>query len=240
MSFSDVFHQATKHQDAARNDMQLLQRECNLATAAEFKRLFPKRKLPAAPAEKIPDFAAFMKPWQERADAMIKWHQGITDEYEAALKLAALEPLPLTGGFVQLDSESGSNYATQGYGANHYARQALQQRADKAELHGLKTEVRKMSEQRVGGPYPWTVETYGLFANTTAIGWEMLKRRPDVPIRECVRLCWKRGVNPRVYYPFLPHGYEEKTGLDFFGGEIAPEGPPKGGEACAPATEKTS
>lgn len=36
---------------------------------------------------------------------------------------------------------------------------------------------------------------------------------------EVVRLCWKREVNPRVMYPFLPHGFEERHGLDYFGGK---------------------
>jgi hypothetical protein len=48
---------------------------------------------------------------------------------------------------------------------------------------------------------------------------EVLRLKPDIPLRETVRLCWKRGVNPRVYMPFLPHGYEEQEGLDRFGGE---------------------
>jgi len=47
-------------------------------------------------------------------------------------------------------------------------------------------------------------------------------RRPGPTLREQVRLCWKRGVNPRVYSPFLPHGYEQSVGLDYFGGETEP------------------
>ena len=31
---------------------------------------------------------------------------------------------------------------------------------------------------------------------------------------EQVRMSWRRGVNPRVYNPFLPVGFEEKHGLD--------------------------
>ena len=42
------------------------------------------------------------------------------------------------------------------------------------------------------------------------------------PMRETVRLAWKLGLNPRVYFPFLPHGFEEANGLDYFGGETKP------------------
>lgn len=37
---------------------------------------------------------------------------------------------------------------------------------------------------------------------------------------ETVRKCWARGVNPRVYFPFLPHGYEAQHGLDYFGNKV--------------------
>ncbi len=39
--------------------------------------------------------------------------------------------------------------------------------------------------------------------------------------REWVRQCWKLGANPRVFDPFLPHGFEERNGLDYCGNEKA-------------------
>lgn len=36
---------------------------------------------------------------------------------------------------------------------------------------------------------------------------------------DLVRRCWAHGVNPRVYNPFLEHGFEAAHGLDFFGGQ---------------------
>jgi hypothetical protein len=30
----------------------------------------------------------------------------------------------------------------------------------------------------------------------------------------------KKGVNPRVYMPFLPHGIEQQLGLDYFGNDL--------------------
>ena len=40
-------------------------------------------------------------------------------------------------------------------------------------------------------------------------------------LREWLALCWKRGCNPRVYNPWLPHGIEERLGVTYFG-ELKP------------------
>lgn len=47
-------------------------------------------------------------------------------------------------------------------------------------------------------------------------------KRKGVDMVELVRLCWSKGLNPRVYFPYLPHGFEERHGLDFFGGRKVP------------------
>ena len=88
-------------------------------------------------------------------------------------------------------------------------------------MHGLAAEVHELERHYIPSRYGGTDSaTYGVLIDTTPIGWEILKRKPAVPLRETVRLCWKRGVNPRVSMPFLPHGYEESVGLDYFGGEV--------------------
>jgi hypothetical protein len=53
---------------------------------------------------------------------------------------------------------------------------------------------------------------------------EVLQRRPGPSLVEWVRLCWKRGRNPRVYNPWLPHGFEDAHGLDYFGNYKAGHG----------------
>lgn len=49
---------------------------------------------------------------------------------------------------------------------------------------------------------------------------EVARRRARMPLREFVRLCWSMSCQPRVFDPFLPHGYEEREGLDFFGRDL--------------------
>ena len=53
-----------------------------------------------------------------------------------------------------------------------------------------------------------------------AVDAEILRRCPPPTLREQVRRSWARGVNPRVFNPFLPHGYEEQVGIDFFGRDL--------------------
>ena len=51
-------------------------------------------------------------------------------------------------------------------------------------------------------------------------GAEILKLRPHLELRTVVKNMMKRGTNPRVFYPMLPHGYEAKMGLDYFGNDL--------------------
>lgn len=39
-------------------------------------------------------------------------------------------------------------------------------------------------------------------------------------LREFLKACWGHGVNPRVLSPQIPHGLEERYGLDYFGNEV--------------------
>lgn len=113
---------------------------------------------------------------------------------------------------------SASSYRSQGYGCDKYTRAAAQEYVAHAARYGVKAEVRDVALER-------RTETTGLrhcevwvLADSRDV--ELLRDKPDdVSLREWVRMCWKRGVNPRVYNPHLPHGYEEQHGLDFFGGE---------------------
>lgn len=50
---------------------------------------------------------------------------------------------------------------------------------------------------------------------------DVLCRLLGPPLPEFVRKCWSLGVNPRVYMPLLPHGYEEEHGFDQFGKSLA-------------------
>ena len=116
------------------------------------------------------------------------------------------------------------HWHTQGFGANKYAKGDAEMRADRARHYGIPVEVKLVSEQVVRSAYPVnSSSTYQKFEVVAKLAelldQEILAHSRPPTLVEQVRMCWKRGVNPRVYDPWLPHGFEEKHGLDFFGGQ---------------------
>ena len=112
-----------------------------------------------------------------------------------------------------LDSRRASDYRSQGYSALHYAEGSVQLVADVARAGGFVDGVDLVV---------LTVDDVVLAAVRVAdaVDVEILRRCPPPPLREQVRRSWARGVNPRVFNPFLPHGYEEQVGIDYFGRDL--------------------
>lgn len=187
---------------------------------ALFKRLYPKRKVIKFELLKDNSEAdALWQKWQTAASDAWKRRNKEEEDFETRLvELAKLEEVPVTKFLGQVDRVYSSGYSTQ-TNPSYYAKNSAEAKADQARANGFQAEVKPI------GPYEYisgtTYQDYGVFVNTTEIGWEMLKRRPGPGLKEWVRMCWKRGVNPRVYNPFLPPGIEEKLGLDYFGNEVA-------------------
>lgn len=104
-------------------------------------------------------------------------------------------------------------YNSQGYGAAKYARGACEVRAAELESLGITARVVETEPRNA-----WATEVQTASATDAAAA----ERRSPSTV-DFVRLCWGKGVNPRVYWPFLPHGFEERHGLDFFGGYVNKE-----------------
>ena len=203
-----------------------LQTDFESAITAEYRRRVPKgrKRTWRDQIDTFPDKGKpFREPWQVKADSLARERIAAEDAAEAELvRLAADLPVP-TGTKLRpilIDEIDAYRYWSQGYGACNYARAAAERVADLARFYGIPCEVHEIERHRVGGQYPRDSATYGVFVDTTPLGWQILKRKPGPGLVEVVRLCWKRGVNPRVMYPFLPHGFEEKHGLDYFGGKM--------------------
>lgn len=165
-------------------------------------------------------------PFRERADVLYK--TGVSErEREIEDKLVALAPsleIPRTPELELRYTIYSSTYSSQGSGMHKYGRQTAQQAAEAAIRHGLVAEVRGINERTVRGYYGGdeTYRDYGVFANTTEVGWQIVRRLPDQTMREYLADCWKKGINPRVLNPFLPHGLEERLGVSFFGELVEP------------------
>lgn len=119
----------------------------------------------------------------------------------------------------RVDSVCTSSYSSQGWGATTYARNAAEASADHYRAQGLRVEVRRRTAGR-------DLVYFEVWAEASADEARVARLKPGQTLREWVRMCWRRGVNPRVYNPFLPHGYEERAGLDYFGNDKR-----RGGEA---------
>jgi len=123
---------------------------------------------------------------------------------------------------------SSSSYTTQGYGATRYAQGAAEAVADQARFYNIPvlvtsetpsraTSARKNSPAHVGG---WIAcKNYRVIVEVehAIIDPILIVLGPGPDLVEQVRLSWARGVNPRVFNPFLPPDFEAKHGLDYLG-----------------------
>lgn len=151
--------------------------------------------------------------WEARADALTKKQKveraAVETKWQILAKLGT-KPERVPDTWSLYEWIYGGAYRSTGSGA-HYAKMAAERAADDARAVGLPVRIAAEGE----GESP----SLRVEVETDPAGAEFLKHVPTFGLVETVRLCWKRGVNPRVYYPFLPHGFEEKHGLDYFGGQ---------------------
>lgn len=56
-----------------------------------------------------------------------------------------------------------------------------------------------------------------------AVRVEALKLLPGLGMRDFLKAAWSIGANPRVLIPGLPHGLEEKFGVDYQGRDLPPK-----------------
>lgn len=99
----------------------------------------------------------------------------------------------------------------------NYARGEAENLADVPRKYSLEVQVRLTEEHDGGGRWSvphgtFVVEVQGDEATVAALGYV-----PAPSLKEWLAACWRRGCNPRVYNPWLPHGLEERLGVDYFG-----------------------
>ena len=131
--------------------------------------------------------------------------------------LVEQEPEPSEDEWYPVTTSWVSTYSTQGFGANSYARGAAETRADECREGSPEIEIRVVYKNEENGLEEYVVEAR--VASTLEAQIVRLRMKPP-RLRDWVKSCWARGVNPRVYQPFLPHGFEEENGLDYFGNDV--------------------
>lgn len=68
--------------------------------------------------------------------------------------------------------------------------------------------------------------------DTDDMGLAMLHYKPGLPLDEIVRLCWAAGLQPRVFYWWLPYDFERRRNLDYFGKRLNPATSPANTPDC--------
>ena len=205
-----------------------MQAECNESLELLWKKTFPKKVSPGTmlACQIVPAIADAYLAWQEKAREMLRQQQRL--QITIARKLADLAKDPeVTIPILPVDQKvrwkvsSTDTYRSQGFGQMKYAQQAAEANADKVKLHGLTPEIRRANEHSYVDCCHNTMHSceFEVWVNTTELGLKLLELKPDVSLRDWVKSCWARGVNPRVYMGLLPNGYEEEQGLDYQGGE---------------------
>jgi hypothetical protein len=145
--------------------------------------------------------------WKALTEEAEERSKVIVTEFEARQKILsdrmdALAPLvEARPGTEWLKVAEEYAYTSQPYGgAQKYAHVAALEKAEPFRRCGLEVDVR--------GAEVWVKAT-----PATA---ELVRRKKiTMDLEEWVRFWWKHGVNPRVYNPYLPPGYEQNHGIHF-------------------------
>jgi hypothetical protein len=225
-----------------------LQREYEGVVLTRAQTGLPKKKAAKVKTFQDAGSALGVTALQEIGDAFRPRVDEITERqhYNEKALTARLDELAITAEIrpgeasLLFRSVSSSSYSTQTQSVR-YAEMAAEMDADVARANGIKVTIVKANERRVESHYPIysSVELCDFIVSVFVadeIDVEILKRRPGPTLREQVRLCWKRGVNPRVYNPYLPPGYEERQGLDFQGNDL--RAAPLGSPSAPPAPKR--
>ena len=124
------------------------------------------------------------------------------------------------------------SHATQGMGSRAYTRAEGVRWAEPFLVRGIPVELAwqpvPADVARACYARPWGAPSPSLHVNVRCEPWvaSCVTQKPGDSLEDYVRKAWARGINPRVALPFLPHGFEESHGLDFFGGKRGEAGKP--------------
>ena len=223
LEFDDSFHDWREHQTAvhaghkeARDELVArYERRCVEA----YREAYPKRKKRAtfrdvaSTADGRAVIEAERAPFDEAAKKMVDDQTRVTESIKRCVAMAAADHEIVdtaeklyTIGHVA----STYNYNTQ-TDARGYARGEAERYGDIFRAKTLDVEIVFMppGEHRVSAEFVVWVSCDELTAQAIKLqGFDLVK---------AVRACCRRSINPRVYWPFLPHGFEESHGFDSFG-----------------------
>jgi len=195
---------------------------------ALFKRLFPRCRYNVNRMVGYPEHTSWLAGWTgPNGVGDHLWIARRSDErqYEYVLDVLAQDcPLHVTDGWLLYSTVSETSYSSMGWSACKYAKQHAEQEAEQARRYSVPVEVRDQYDKfdpPVKTQYEthYGVHNYEVWVRLDSVGIAVLRCKPTCSLRDEIKRLLKAGVCPRVYYPFLPVGIEEKMGLDYFGND---------------------
>jgi hypothetical protein len=184
----------------------------------EFRSKYPKLK-------KVNRETPFKeKYFNDNLELITRFRKNITDyqanmfdgqkEYEAKLVELASNPdltVPISEDAIVVHYLYAGAYASQGFGADRYSLGNLERIAQKYEFYGVKCYIPPLTKD---------TGSYTVMGYTTEIGVSIVEHKSGLPMREQIKQMLQKGINPKVYNPFLPHDYLEQFKLDAWGKDI--------------------
>lgn len=210
-----------------------VQAEFDAIIQSEWRVLFGRKKYKGVEASKlIPNYDELIKPFQARANKLLKDH---TEERAVLTKKLddLAEKIEITNDHIYFEAHrhiwtnyggySTSDYSTQGFGAAKYAKASAEGMLDHVQQF-VKAEIREVRrEPTMSCGFSTESVDYQVWAGCDKTICEVIRRKPGLPLRAVVKKLLKRGANPRVQIPLLPAGYEASVGLDYFGNDVKKE-----------------
>jgi len=229
--FETKQHQLEMAKERHRREKQDMQELFNTLEAALYKKAYPRRKLIRHKISQHKPCQELFQVFKGKAYELGKRQQDEVQDLERQLcEIAQKEPVPLAEEYTKFRHVSTWTFSTQGWGAQKYAKgeatvSALEIATTLRREHGDKIDAKYLPLTLVvpvlgTGDHGGKVQGYDVLVKTTKAGVKLLKKKPGFDLKEWVRQCWANGINPRVINPFLPHGFEAKHGLGFFGGYL--------------------
>jgi len=153
------------------------------------------------------------KSYQEKADTIIKNHKLQYEQMKKQLiDFAQQYSLKEENNKICIFTEHSGNYNSQGYGASKYARKALASKELLLNLLGFDTNVKEVNKHYSGYMNSIYYADYELWANISQFDYQMLQWSEEfISVLNWAVLCWKKGVNPMVYFPTLSQDDYKKS-----------------------------
>jgi len=177
----------------------------------EAKKKFPKKKI--ATSGKARELFGeetskqMMEPWIKEFHNISDRYNGYKKRIEEKLKVIArdYEIVPYADTMFVLKTRYSSDYRSQGWGAEKYAKDNLMPDMILLRTFGYVAEIKEANRTEYN-------VTYELKSNITPMDFQMLRWRGEfISVLNWATIHWRNNANPMVYYPWLSNEDRDKS-----------------------------